>query len=954
MTEEMKLDVDSAVTSVGLTSSPSEIDVLSLDTPNSPLEEKNPTVSSQSTKATEQTTSHADEVNSAGSRQSPPTNTAMPPPVVVTETPPRNQEAMYTYKPSSPAEDDDKGGGGIGKCHVGMYRPSQPDLVQTAEAMSSGITTALHTISRVSSFFPNGVSVNPSECSTQAERVANLGACNINDSCITTTTNDPENSSAKKVSPNQVTAEFHHLAEEKKEEHPMHVCSDDESGLMPPPKIYDSRIPTPQGTKNGSPNNSSNMPLYRPIAIPAAAAVSPESIAPNDIDIRKSPSNRSNDSPSVISPKSLIEGHEETEIDNRQDFDKMGKEQGNNVAVQEDQQQHQEESPDLQHSQQPEQEQQQMSRPSHPPPQLVEEVAPVSDNPPTVTDDEGAADVGGDVDNVGSGNGKKQVYTNSSPMARLRAHSSPMARMRDHASQRESAVDEDGTSTTMSRGQKSHKSHEQVKAEKQRRWKRQLKKAKAKKRQERRELEDESYSDVTSAAGGNTFVDLVLTTVVPARDRAFVKGLIQSRCGNLDDVLSDSEDYSADSSSAGSALSSEVESRGSEALGSRSRRRRRRRRNKEKRRRSSGVVYGMKSGMHLKSRSRSEASQSQPSESSMGSEGDASFTRRSNSSKDYGEESDRRRDRSPGAPLSKGKRKSEMSRNPSPSRSIPTTHVGDSQILVSPQSTLPSYASDHSIIASPIKAQSDVTLEHALQHEINTKALMQPALGHRRDPRNAHTKHRPSEENLTRNEMIDADQNSKDQPEPELPTDKSFVKSFIQEIVSRGIELHWHKEQASMCPTKIRLNIKPGYRKPNGCFCGPRLGWFDVDDVGNTFGIDLFDIRALERASPRNLTDYPYAIPSRSVVLKSSRLGDFVFEARTEAGARHFIHGMRWVVARLAFNLIIGNLDVSCELLDVGLIVEKGMHRAPDTPLEEAHWTNAMNDVTNQLIEKSI
>jgi hypothetical protein len=40
----------------------------------------------------------------------------------------------------------------------------------------------------------------------------------------------------------------------------------------------------------------------------------------------------------------------------------------------------------------------------------------------------------------------------------------------------------------------------------------------------------------------------------------------------------------------------------------------------------------------------------------------------------------------------------------------------------------------------------------------------------------------------------------------------------------------------------------------------------------------------------------------------------FVFEANSEQDAAWFVHGMRWVIAQFSFNLVIGNVDVSCEL----------------------------------------
>jgi hypothetical protein len=185
------------------------------------------------------------------------------------------------------------------------------------------------------------------------------------------------------------------------------------------------------------------------------------------------------------------------------------------------------------------------------------------------------------------------------------------------------------------------------------------------------------------------------------------------------------------------------------------------------------------------------------------------------------------------------------------------------------------------------------------------------------------------------------------------PNDKSFVKAFIQDVTTQGCPLHWHSEPMSMAPHFVTMHLRLGRRAPSGSQCGPRLVWVDIKTPDNTFGIDLFDIRSLDKAGAMHLKDYPYAIPGRSIFLKLTRGRDFVFEAGTEEQARRFIHGMRWVVARLAFNLVIGNLDVSCELLDVGLMNGKKKVR-PDTALEESRWTKAMDDVTNQLVDKSL
>ena len=887
MTEEMKLDIDSAVTSVGMMS-PHEMDILSLGTPKSP-KQNIPIVSPSPSKARQESTTHVPGNPSVSHQSLPPHTTST------------SMGVGYTYVSFAPEEDDKAGG--MSKCHAGLYKPSQPDLVQTAEAVSSGITSALHTISMVSSLFPNG-KTEVHRSSKPSGTSSNYG-CNINDTCMSLDKKEPPVNST----PVDRAVVDYHPTEEKKDEIPSLCNSDDnmsESGIFPPLKIFDSRLPTPQKSENGSQNST----LHRPIAIPAGV-ISPENTITDGNTVGNSLSDGT-DSPPMTASR---DNQQEKELDEHQE-QSQDRDYGMRL-LRDDQQQYHEEQQNEQHVTR-----QQLENP----PPVQAEVGTTS-HATAVADDDGAEDG----DDAGD-NGKKQLYVNSSPMAR----------MRDHGAQRATTLEEDGSKNSK------QKSQEEIKAEKQRRWKRQLKKAKAKKRQERRELEDENYSNITRRPNESSLVDIVLRNIVPKRERAFFQGLIQYRCGDLADIVSDSEDYSADSSSAASAISSEMESRGSEGLGSR----RRRSQRKDRRRRSADVVYGMKSSIDLKSRSRSEASQSQPSSE------EGSFTRRSSSSRDFADDGDHgsenRRDPSQGAPLIKGgrvTRKDASARYPSPARSIPTTHLAESEIVTSPQSSLPSYASDHSIISSPIGTQTKVL------QDSSRATLLQPTLGHSEYPPNLQmlpTLLSTAKGKSQGTSAVDNNSKTNPVPEPELPLDKSFVKNFIQEIVSQGIELQWHKEQVSMFPSKVNMTIKPGYRKPNGCFCGPRLGWFDVDDADDTFGIDLFDIRSLERPSPIDLQDYPYAIPSRTIVLKSSRLGDFVFEATTEAVTRRFIHGMRWVVARLAFNLVIGNLDVSCELLDVGVGTDNGKQRAPETPLEEAHWTNAMNDVTNQLMAKSI
>jgi len=187
--------------------------------------------------------------------------------------------------------------------------------------------------------------------------------------------------------------------------------------------------------------------------------------------------------------------------------------------------------------------------------------------------------------------------------------------------------------------------------------------------------------------------------------------------------------------------------------------------------------------------------------------------------------------------------------------------------------------------------------------------------------------------------------------------DKTFIKSFISQVTKRGMEVMLHKQNRGKSltgPSKVNSSIKPGTQNKRRGFSGPKFVWEGID--GDESGeIDLFDIGSLDKATVQELQEYPLAMPGRSIFIRLNRGAEYVFESLTDDDALRFIHGMRWVIARLAFNLIIGNLGVSCELLDVernGDPESEG-GRFPKTLKQEAKWTKAMNDVTCHLVEKA-
>jgi hypothetical protein len=142
-------------------------------------------------------------------------------------------------------------------------------------------------------------------------------------------------------------------------------------------------------------------------------------------------------------------------------------------------------------------------------------------------------------------------------------------------------------------------------------------------------------------------------------------------------------------------------------------------------------------------------------------------------------------------------------------------------------------------------------------------------------------------------------------------------------------------------PHQVVVFIEVGFLKGDGNYAGPRLAWYSREGETKS-AIDLLDIQSIEIATPIQLQEYPFAIPGNSLILRFHNMtgADLVLESPNVQEAMRFIHGLQWVVARMTFNLIIGNPLITCELLDVAPSLDKS--------------SKAMNDVTNQMIEKSL
>lgn len=181
--------------------------------------------------------------------------------------------------------------------------------------------------------------------------------------------------------------------------------------------------------------------------------------------------------------------------------------------------------------------------------------------------------------------------------------------------------------------------------------------------------------------------------------------------------------------------------------------------------------------------------------------------------------------------------------------------------------------------------------------------------------------------------------------------DRNFIKKFVAVARTSGIPLLFHAkhiEKTFVQPTRVNVYLRFGMETRVGDFSEPKLVW-GKDGSDQRGFIELFDIRSLDKASVMDLEAYPLAVPGRSLIMRTNRDECFAFEALNERGALRFVHGMRWVVARLTFNCIIGNMNGSCELMDI----DEAHGAAPVQGHLVSQQTKAMNDVTNHLVAKA-
>lgn len=123
-----------------------------------------------------------------------------------------------------------------------------------------------------------------------------------------------------------------------------------------------------------------------------------------------------------------------------------------------------------------------------------------------------------------------------------------------------------------------------------------------------------------------------------------------------------------------------------------------------------------------------------------------------------------------------------------------------------------------------------------------------------------------------------------------------------------------------------------------------RLKFQDVKSIRQR--ISLFDIASVQKAADSmNLFPFPHANPENSILITLHDGNIYLFEAKDDVEAKLFIHGLRWISARLVFNLLTGNRTVCSEMLPMS------MHNASSCQVLS---TEVMRSVTDHLVDKSL
>mmetsp|Transcript_17694 Transcript_17694/g.24965 ORF Transcript_17694/g.24965 Transcript_17694/m.24965 type:complete len:683 (+) Transcript_17694:418-2466(+) len=208
-------------------------------------------------------------------------------------------------------------------------------------------------------------------------------------------------------------------------------------------------------------------------------------------------------------------------------------------------------------------------------------------------------------------------------------------------------------------------------------------------------------------------------------------------------------------------------------------------------------------------------------------------------------------------------------------------------------------------------------------------------------------------------------------PERKHNGSTNFVEIFLKDITTQGIYLMWHSDQNSKKykskPSSVVASIQISESNVSR-FTEPILSWQTPEPTPGRYSssrpsekspllqkhqVCLFDISSVSSLNSAiiDLKGYPFAVAEKSIYVTLNDGTSVFFEAVDEAEARRFVHGLRWIIARLSFNLIRGNKDVCNELL----VVKNADKNGKDALSSNGKISDkVMMDVLNQLVEKAV
>ena len=86
---------------------------------------------------------------------------------------------------------------------------------------------------------------------------------------------------------------------------------------------------------------------------------------------------------------------------------------------------------------------------------------------------------------------------------------------------------------------------------------------------------------------------------------------------------------------------------------------------------------------------------------------------------------------------------------------------------------------------------------------------------------------------------------------------------------------------------------------------------------------------------------FPHADPDLSILITLNDSSCYLFEAPDLDTTKKVMHGLRWVEARMAYNIIVGNMHICSEMLTT------------NEHFDGYLTAELFQTVTNQLVEKT-